>query len=103
MPYSKAPVTSTYDTKRISFVANPQQRSGLLPNKDLRLVNMMVESILSPASDGKKFFVKSRPGLNTEYTTTTGPSRGIYYWVYSGANYIFAVVGSGVYVNGVRQ
>ncbi|MDE3022483.1 MAG: hypothetical protein KGI54_11560 [Pseudomonadota bacterium] len=103
MPYSKAPVTSTYGTKRVSFVASPQQRSGALPNKDLRLINMMTEVISSPLSDSKKFFVKSRPGLNTEYTTTTGASRGIYYWVYSGVDYIFAVVGTGVYVNGVLK
>lgn len=100
MAYSKSPQVSTYDTKRVSFVANPQQRSGTTPTKDFRLVNMMVEVVPSPIAQEKKYFVKSRPGMSTVYTSTAGVGRGVYYWVYNGTGYTFAVVGDKVYVNG---
>lgn len=103
MAYKKAPEVSTYDTKRVSFIANPQQRSGTLPNKDFRLVNMMTEIVSSPLTQEKKYFVKSRPGLSQVYTTATGTGRGIYYWVYNNVGYTFATVGNTVYVNGVSN
>jgi len=99
--YTQNPIQNTYDTKRISLVTNPQQRSGLLPNKDARLVNVMSELLSSPAPDGKKFMLKSRPGLSTAYVVNAGEARGLYTWNISGTNYIFSVVGNKVYVNGV--
>ena len=101
MPYSKTPVVSTYETKRLNFISNPLQRSSD-PNKDFRLVNMMIEVIPSPVSQGGKAFVKSRPGLSTSFTTQTGEGRGIFYWVVGGTGYAMSVVGNKVYANGTE-
>lgn len=97
MAFSKTPTQSTYETKRISFISNPQQRSGNTPEKDFRLVNMMVEVIASPTGDGKKFFVKSRPGLSEVYTQTAGLHRGIYFWNYQGTEAVIHVIDDLVY------
>jgi hypothetical protein len=97
--YSKTPVVQTYETKRVNFIANPQQRSSN-PDKDFRLVNMMTEVIVTPVGDNKKYFVKSRPGMSSTYTTQTGQGRGIYYWVVGGTGYAMAAVGNKVYSNG---
>jgi Phage stabilisation protein len=99
MPYSKTPVVSTYETKRVNFIANPQQRNGS-GDKDFRLINMMTETISSPVGDQKKYYVKSRPGVSKAYTTAAGAGRGLYYWVISGTGYAIAVVGNKVYTNG---
>lgn len=99
MPYSKTPVVNTYETKRVNFISNPQQRSGN-GNKDFRLVNMMTDVVNSPIGDQKKYYIKSRPGMNVAYTTQTGEGRGIYYWVVGGVGYAMAAVGNKVYSNG---
>lgn len=99
MPYSKTPVVQTYETKRVNFISNPQQRSSDA-NKDFRLVNMMTEVINTPIGDNKKYFIKSRAGLSQAYTTQTGEGRGIFYWTYGGSSYCMAVVGNKVYANG---
>lgn len=101
MAFSQNPTISTYATKRIGFAVNPQQRSGLTPTKDARLVNTMVEMLGSPSSEGKQFVVKSRPGLTAAYTVNAGEARGLYNWLFSGVNYVFSVVANKVYVNGV--
>lgn len=98
MAFTKTPSVSTYDTKRISFISNPLQRSGVEPTKDARLVNMMVEEIALGANN-KKYFVKSRPGLESSYSLTAGEAREIFYWEYAGSPYIIAVVGNLVYAN----
>lgn len=99
MAYSKNPVVQTYDTKRVNFIANPQQRNGTA-DKDFRLVNMMVEVINSPVGDQKKYYVKSRAGVSKAYSTATGAGRGLYYWVVSGTGYAMAAVGNKIYSNG---
>ena len=99
MPFSKTPVIQTYETKRVSFISNPLQRSKDA-NKDFRLINMMTEAIPSPLGQSGKFFIKSRAGLTSAYTTQTGEGRGIHYWTYGGTGYAMAVVGNKVYSNG---
>jgi hypothetical protein len=99
MPYSKAPVMQTYETKRVSFITNPQQR-GTDKTKDARLVNMMTEAVVSPLGDGKKYYVKSRPGMSQAFSNTAGAGRGMYYWVINGTGYVMTVIGNGVYSNG---
>ena len=99
MPYSKNPVVQTYDTKRVNFIANPQQRSTS-KNKDFRLTNMMVEVIQSPVGEQKKYYVKSRPGLTKIYDTQAAVGRGLYYWMVSGTSYAMAAVGNKIYSNG---
>lgn len=99
MPYTKNPVMQTYETKRVNFVSNPQQRSSN-SSKDFRLVNMMVETLKSPVGDQSKYYIKSRPGMVQAYTTQTGVGRGLYYWVYNGTGYAMSVVGNKVYANG---
>lgn len=101
MPFSKSPVVQTYETKRINFISNPQQRSSD-PNKDFRLLNMMTEEIKSPVGDNKKYFIKSRAGLSQAFTTQIGAGRGIFYWTYGGNSYCMAVVGNKVYANGTE-
>src|SRR3990167_10427364 len=101
MAYTANPTISTYSTKRIGLVVNPQQRSGLTPEKDARLVNVMVEMLGSPSSEGKQFVLKSRPGMSSAYTVNAGEARGLYNWLFSGVNYVFSVVADKVYVNGV--
>jgi hypothetical protein len=100
MAFSKTPAISTYETKRINLVSNPQQRSGALPNKDARLVNVMPELFHSQSAEEKRFVVKSRPGLSAAYTVNTGVARGIYYWIYGSTGYVITVVGNAIYVNG---
>jgi Phage stabilisation protein len=99
MPYSKNPIIQTYETKRVNFIANPQQR-GTSKDKDFRLVNMMTEVIQSPIGDQKKYYVKSRPGLTKIYDTQAAAGRGLYYWVVSGTSYAMAAVGNKIYSNG---
>lgn len=101
MPYSKTPVIQTYETKRVNFISNPQQRNTNAA-QDFRLLNMMVEVIKSPVGDQSKYFIKSRPGVATAFTTAAGEGRGIYYWVISGTGYCMAVVGNKVYANGTN-
>lgn len=101
MAYTQNPSLNTYSTKRIGFATNPQQRSGLTPEKDARLVNMMVEMLGSPSTEGKQFVVKSRPGLSAAYTVNAGEARGLYNWLFNGVHYLFSVVADKVYVNGV--
>jgi len=101
--YSQNPTISTYSTKRIGLAVNPQQRSGLTPEKDARLVNVMVEMLGSPSTEGKQFVLKSRPGLSAAYTVNAGEARGLYNWLYNGVHYVFSVVGDKVYVNGVLR
>jgi Phage stabilisation protein len=101
MAQSKTPVLSTYETKRVNFVANPQQRSSN-PDKDFRLLNMAVEVVGSPVGDNKKYYVKSRAGLSQSFTTQTGEGRGIYYWVVGGTGYSMSAVGNKVYANGTE-
>lgn len=101
MAYSKTPAIQTYETKRVNFISNPQQR-GTNAAQDFRLLNMMVEVIKSPVGDQNKYFIKSRPGVTTAFTTATGEGRGIYYWVLNGTGYCMAVVGNKVYANGTN-
>ena len=103
MAYSKTPAVQTYETKRVNFISNPQQRSNDA-NKDFRLVNMMVEEIKSPVGDNKKYYVKSRPGMTQAYTTQTGEGRGIFYWSPNARapyTYVISVVGNKVYATNI--
>ena len=99
MPYSNSPSLSTYETKRVSFVSNPKQRSGFYPDRDARLVNMMVEEIDSPSGGQKSYTVKSRAGLAVSHTINSGTARGIFYWDYHGSTYTITVVDNQIYYN----
>lgn len=94
MAYSKTPVVQTYETKRVNFISNPQQRSGDA-NKDFRLVNMMTEVLKSPVGDQSKYYIKSRPGMSAGSTAVAGEGRGIYYWALHSA--VFWVTGNKLY------
>ena len=100
MAYSKTPSLSTYETKRIGILSNPQQRSGATPTKDARMINVLPELFQSESTEAKRFVTKSRPGLTSAYTVNSGTARGMYLWLYSSTNYVITVVGTGVYVNG---
>jgi hypothetical protein len=103
MARTNSPVESTYSTKRVSFITSPLQRSGTLPNKDARLVNVMVEVVDGPDKNQKKYYLKSRAGLSTVDTVAAGVGRGTYRWVMGGTEYRYIVVGNTVYVNGVAN
>lgn len=102
MAFSKQPVTSTYETKRLNVISNPQQRSGAAQNKDARLVNIMPELFQSNSAEEKRMVAKSRPGLSTAYTVSSGTARGLYYWIYSGTGYTISIIGADVWVNGTQ-
>lgn len=91
------PYYTQLHTQRFSFIGSPQQRSGS-NNKDQRFINMYPELIKSPISDGKKYYLKKRPGLSTFNSgLPNGISQGIFYWA---ANQSFYYVIDGVlYVN----
>ena len=94
MPFSKTPIQSTYETKRIAFITNPENRdSG--SDKDFHLTNMMVSVVKSPGEDGKRFFVKTRPGLYPYQAGAVGVGRALYWW--SVPSTIVSVVGSDLY------
>jgi hypothetical protein len=101
MPYSKTPVISTYETKRLNFVINPLQRSASSPTKDAILSNMFVEILTTPDQANARVFVKSRPGLNVAYSHSPDWGRGVYYWKFNGLDFVITVVGNKVYSNDI--
>jgi len=101
MAFNRNPQQNTYDSNRISFVGDLQQRNGVDLTKDYRLVNMMVELHDSPTQETKKAYIKSRPGMIAAYTVNVGVARGMYYWTVAGVGYAISVVAEKIYVNGV--
>lgn len=95
MAYSKTPSLSTYETKRVSFVGNPENRG--VGDKDLRLLNMMVDLVESPT--GKRVFLKNRPGLAPYASSPAGEGRGLFLWYNYGHE--IHVIGNKVYLDGV--
>lgn len=96
MAYTNTPQTSTYKTQRLTFIGSPQQRDGL-SLKDQRFVNLFPELIKSPITDGKKYYLKSRPGLKFAQQLPAGEARGLFQ--YNGN--ILAIIGNSLYINGV--
>lgn len=92
------PYFTPYHTQRFSFIGSPQQRDGTFA-KDQRFLNMYPELIKSPISDGKKYYLKKRPGLSIFQTLPAGLSQGLFYWANSGMYY--AAVSGELYANGV--
>lgn len=73
------PYFSPLHTQRFSFIGSPQQRDSTYL-KDQRFLNMYPEMIKSPLTDGKKYYLKKRPGTNLAYTVGAGNAQGIFYW-----------------------
>jgi hypothetical protein len=73
------PYFTQYHTQRFSFIGSPQQRDGSYI-KDQRFLNMYPELIKSPISDGKKYYLKKRPGVSAYQSLPTGLSQGMFYW-----------------------
>lgn len=96
MQQGYSPLYQTYKTQRLAFVGSPQQRDGS-STKDQRFLNLYPELIKSPITDGKKYYLKSRPGLQFSSTVTPGEGRGIY--IYNGNQYV--VIAGSLYINGV--
>lgn len=92
------PYFTPYKTQRFSFIGSPQQRSGG-DTQDQRFVNLYPELISSDMTNGKKYYLKKRPGLQTITQLGTGsqPGRGCYYW--EGHSYV--AVGNTLYKDGV--
>lgn len=86
------PYFTQYHTQRFSFIGSPQQRDGTY-SKDQRFVNMYPELIKSPISDGKKYYLKKRPGLANYTTLGSGPCRGAFFW----GGYYYIAVGNTLY------
>lgn len=95
------PYFTQLHTQRFSLVGNPQQRDGLTANdvRDQRFLNCYPELIKSPMTEGKKYYLKKRPGTGglVAQTGASGGGRGCHYFAASGT-YI-SVVGTGVYSN----
>jgi len=98
MAFTNTPSVSTYTTKRVNFVNNPQQRGGNLAY-DASMINMLIEEIPGLTNSNPKYYTRSRAGLSATYTTTSGTGRGIYTWSVSGVSYAISVVDSSVYSN----
>lgn len=95
---STNPYFTQYHTQRFSFIGSPQQRDGTYL-KDQRFVNLYPELIKSPISDGKKYYLKKRPGFSLANTVAPGTGRGIYFWASQGL--YFYAVGNTLYRNGI--
>src|SRR6516225_3996704 len=83
------PYFTQYHTQRFSLIGSPQQRDGD-HIKDQRFLNLFPELIKSPISDGKKYYLKKRPGLHAFQSLPTGTSQGFFYWR---GNYYYAIGG----------
>lgn len=68
-----------YKTQRFSFIGSPQQRNGGY-TKDQRFINVYPELIQSPMTEGKKYYLKKRPGLQPLVTFPAGTAQGIIRW-----------------------
>lgn len=86
------PYFSPLHTQRFSFIGSPQQRDGTY-QKDQRFLNMYPELIKSQMTDGKKYYLKKRPGISHAAPLGSGAGRGCYFW--NGLWYV--VVGNELY------
>lgn len=91
---ANTPTNTSYNTKRISFVGNLNQRTGYSTATDQRYVNFYPVDV--KAIDGPSFYLEQRAGLVYQQGTVAGEGRGIYYW--NGST--FYVVGNTLYRNG---
>lgn len=83
-------------TQRFSFIGSPQQRDGT-PTKDQRFYNMYPEMIKSPITDGKKYYLKKRPGTASWLVLPAGVGRGLFFWPVNAITY--TCIGNQVYAN----
>lgn len=90
------PYFTQYHTQRFSLIGSPQQRDGHA-SKDQRFINMYPELIRSPISDGKKYYLKKRPGVANFQTLPAGNSQGMFFW----NNTYYYVIAGTVYAGGV--
>lgn len=90
------PYFTQYHTQRFSFIGSPQQRDGYA-TKDQRFYNMYPEMIKSPISDGKKYYLKKRPGTAAWLTLPAGTGRGVFFWPSNAITY--TCIGNQVYAN----
>lgn len=96
MQQGYSPLYQTYKTERLTLVGSPQQRDGV-STKDQRFINLYPELITSPITQGKKYYLKKRPGLQYDSFVASGEGRGIY--IYNGHKYV--VIGPALYIDGV--
>ena len=93
------PYFTQLHTQRFTLVGAPLQRDGF-GLKDQRFLNMYPELIPSPISEGKKYYLKKRPGLELMITQAPGRvgnnGRGVWWWNQT----IYSVVGNTLYANG---
>jgi hypothetical protein len=95
------PYFTQYHTQKFSLIGSPQQRNGQATH-DQRFLNMYPELIRSPISDGKKYYLKKRPGtalFNSFGTGTNQTGQGIFYWQV--INVYFTAVNGVLYSNSV--
>ena len=101
MPFTQTPTQSTYQTRRLGFIENPQTRDGTDKTKDQRIVNFFPELIQeSQGARTKDYTIKSRPG--TVYLASGGATaagRGVVY--FNGSR--FTVIGNAIYRNGTTM
>lgn len=90
------PYFTQYHTQRFSYIGSPQQRDGTYTH-DQRFLNMYPELIKSPISEGKKYYLKKRPGASNIFVNApAGVARGIFYW----NSNIYYAVGNTLYAGG---
>lgn len=93
---STNPYFTQYHTTRFSFVGSPQQHNGVTLN-DQRFLNCYPELIPSPISEGKKYYLKKRPGLGPfNIPVQQGAGRGMFFW----NGHYYSVCGVNLYIDG---
>lgn len=99
MAYSKTPEQSTYQTQRIDFMGNPNQRDGTTKTKDQRMVNFYAERVKDYSGQRhRQYVIRTRPGVVYQASGGANASgRGITY--FNGS--LFTVIANKVYRNGV--
>lgn len=91
------PYYTTYSTKRVPFVGNPDQRTGASTSQDQLFINFF--AVDKKSIDGPKFMLEQRAGLVYKLGNVAGQGRGIYFW--NGST--FYVVGNTLYRNGTAM
>ena len=85
------PYFTQLHTQRFSFIGSPQQRDGTYL-KDQRFLNLYPELIKSPITDGKKYYLKKRPGVALLASFSPNVGQGIFYWA-ANNTYYYAIGG----------
>ena len=79
--YTNTPEQDTYRTQRFDLVGIGTARNGTTTSKDARYVNCFPERLRDPSLDGKRYFLRQRPGMIHKLNVgVAGTGRGLTYF-----------------------